>query len=619
MTAEDPAGQGTGDLRDDEADTPTAPAPEQAGHAATDTDAATHDATDTGATDTGAADQAVGTAEPAPDRTTDQATERASGGPVRRTLRVVATVIACLLVLFALIAPEDINTLSPWQFVRIPVEAVVAAAVLLLLPGRVRTVIAAVLGAILGIITILKLFDMGFYVSLARPFDPIFDWSFLAPGLNFVSGVVGKAGAVIAVILAVVIGIALVLFVTLSVLRLTRIATRHRARTFQAVAAIAVVWLVFTVFDVHIAPGVPIAADDAATLAYDNVRQVSADLNDSTDFAKQMSVDAYSGTPATQLLTALRGKNVLLVFVESYGRVSVEAPDISPGVNSVLAAGTAELRAAGFDTRSAFLTSPTTGGGSWLPHSTVESGLWIDNSKRYSTFTSSNRFTLSDAFKKAGWHTVDDVPENHEDWPEGRVYNWDQIYDARNVGYQGPNFSYADIPDQYTLATFQHNVLAKPGHPPVFAELDLISSHTPWTPIPRVVDWNAVGNGSIYDPMPAQGKQVSQVWPDSAKIHAAFGESIQYSLNSLISYLLTYADNNTVMVFVGDHQPSPAVVGDHASHDAPVAIVAKDPSVMQRISGWGWQEGLRPSPDAPVWPMSDFRDKFLGAFGSRSH
>jgi len=37
---------------------------------------------------------------------------------------------------------------------------------------------------------------------------------------------------------------------------------------------------------------------------------------------------------------------------------------------------------------------------------------------------------------------------------------------------------------------------------------------------------------------------------------------------------------------------------------------------MDRIAGWGWQDGLRPSPRAPVWPMNAFRDRFLTAFGS---
>jgi hypothetical protein len=38
--------------------------------------------------------------------------------------------------------------------------------------------------------------------------------------------------------------------------------------------------------------------------------------------------------------------------------------------------------------------------------------------------------------------------------------------------------------------------------------------------------------------------------------------------------------------------------------------------VLDRISGWGWQDGLHPSPQAPVWPMDTFRDKFLAAYGT---
>ena len=43
-------------------------------------------------------------------------------------------------------------------------------------------------------------------------------------------------------------------------------------------------------------------------------------------------------------------------------------------------------------------------------------------------------------------------------------------------------------------------------------------------------------------------------------------------------------------------------------------MIAQDPAVMQRIAGWGWQDGLRPAPDATVWRMDEFRDRFLDAF-----
>ena len=49
----------------------------------------------------------------------------------------------------------------------------------------------------------------------------------------------------------------------------------------------------------------------------------------------------------------------------------------------------------------------------------------------------------------------------------------------------------------------------------------------------------------------------------------------------------------------------------------PLRVIARDPSVLKGIGGWKWQSGLLPSPHAPVWPMSSFRNRFLTAFGPR--
>jgi hypothetical protein len=93
----------------------------------------------------------------------------------------------------------------------------------------------------------------------------------------------------------------------------------------------------------------------------------------------------------------------VLSFVESYGRDAIEDPRYASEVGAVLDAGSGRLRAAGFASRSAFLTSPTAGGGSWLAHSTLLSGLWINNQQRYNSLVSSDRLTLSKAFQGAGW------------------------------------------------------------------------------------------------------------------------------------------------------------------------------------------------------------------------
>jgi len=58
------------------------------------------------------------------------------------------------------------------------------------------------------------------------------------------------------------------------------------------------------------------------------------------------------------------------------------------------------------------------------------------------------------------------------------------------------------------------------------------------------------------------------------------------------------------------------VSGQDTSHDVPISVISHDPAVLKRIGGWGWDAGLLPTPQAPVWPMSAFRDRFLSAFDS---
>ncbi len=369
----------------------------------------------------------------------------------------------------------------------------------------------------------------------------------------------------------------------------------------------------------QVVPGTPVVSTNAAGLTVDRTRQIAATVANEQSFARTATIDPLRETPGAGLLTGLRGKDVIVAFVESYGRVAVQDSSFAPQVDALLDAGTGQLAASGFSARSAFLTSPTFGGVSWLAHSTFQTGLWIDSQQHYDQIVTSNRSTLSDAFKRAGWRTVGDVPSNREDWPEGTdFYHYDQIYDARNVGYQGPAFSYAAMPDQYILSAFAKRELAKP-HSPVMAEIDLVSSHAPWAPLPHLIDWNALGDGSVFDEMAADGDSPDAVWRDPDRVRAAYAESIEYSLSTLISFVQTFGDKNLVLVVLGDHQPATIVSGRGASHDVPVSVVAADPAVLDRVSGWGWQDGLRPDPGAPVWPMSDFRDRFLNAFGPRPH
>jgi phosphatidylglycerophosphate synthase len=546
----------------------------------------------------------------------DNAPREASAG--RALAGVTVTVLAFMLVWFALVAPNEINLLRAGAFVRIPLEALLFVALILVLPARARRIVAVVIGLALGLLVIVKILDMGFFVAFGRSFNPTGDWTYFGSAVDLLSLSVGRREATLALVASTLAAVGVLVLMPLAVLRLSRVVERHPQASLRGSATLGVAWIALALLGLQLVPGAPVASASAAGLALDHVSQVRDGIEDQQTFAEAAAVDPLRSYPTGDLLTGLRGKDVIVAFVESYGRVAVQDSDFSPSVDDVLAAGTRELAAAGFSSRSAFLTSSTFGGLSWLAHSTLQSGLWIDNQQRYDDLVSTDRQTLTSSFARAGWRTVAVVPSNEKDWPEGTTfYHHDKIYDARNMGYLGLKFSYAAMPDQYILSAYQRLELAAP-HDPVMAEIDLVSSHTPWTPLPRLVDWSNVGNGSVFDTMAVQGQSVEQLWRDPIQVAAAYGKSIEYSLSSLVSFVRQYGNDNTVLIVVGDHQPSTIVSGPGAGHDVPISIIARDPAVMERISGWQWQQGLLPQRDAPVWRMDSFRDRFLTAFSGHA-
>ncbi len=479
----------------------------------------------------------------------------------------------------------------------------------MLLPRTPRRILAWVVGPVLGVLLLVKVLDIGFFTAFDRPFSPVDDLTYADIGVETLREAVGRTTAYVAVAGVVLLFAAVLVLPTLALLRLSRVAAGHRRSSLQAVAVLALAWALCWALGAQLVSGAPVASTSAAALAVDEVRAVRVGLRDREQFAVDIRRDSFRLTSGDRLLTDLRGKDVLLVFVESYGRVAVEGSSFSPGVDAVLDTGTRQLAAAGFAARSGWLTSPTFGGISWLAHSTLQSGVWANTQGRYDELVQTDRFTLSQAFKRAGWRAVDIVPSNDRTWTEGTsYYHYDRVYDRNNVGYRGPKYAYASMPDQYVLEALQRLELSRPDRRPLFAELDLVSSHTPWTKIPPLIDWADLGDGSIFHRLPVDESGL-------ADRKEAYGRSIEYTLSAITSFVERYGTDDTVLVVLGDHQPNTTVTGHDPSHDVPISIIARDPAVLDQIADWGWVDGLRPGGTAPVWPMSSFRNRFLSAFG----
>jgi phosphatidylglycerophosphate synthase len=545
---------------------------------------------------------------------------RTGAGPrTRQALRLAIAVLSAVLVWGVLVAPDRALQFTPAAFARIPLEGLVLVAIALVLPAWPRRIVAAVAGILFSLLTLVKILNIAFNYEIGKAFNPVFGWVDIGPAIGVVRDTIGPTRTNIA-LAALWLGLILLVgAITAATIHITTVAARHRRDAVRALAALTAVWALCAGLSLQLIPGSPVASTSAAGLAVAQVRATQAALRDQRRFDQLIhGSDPEASVPASALLTGLRGKDVIIAFVESYGQVAVQGTNFSPGVDAVLHRDTASLARAGWSTRSAWLTSPGFGGVSQLSHSTLQSGLWVNTEQRYAQLVTSRRFTLSDAFGKAGWHTVSDSPENEIVWPPGtQFYHYDRLYDRHNVGYHGPAFSYASMPDEYTLAAFQRLALA-PGHKPVMAEIDLVSSHYPWAPLPAMVPWNKIGNGSIFDPMPARGETPLSILGSASKERQAFGKSIQYSLHALTSWVTELNDPNLVLILLGDEQPAGPISRPGANHEVVISIIARDPSVFRQIASWRWQGGLLPGPAAPLEPMDAFRNQFLSAFSTAS-
>lgn len=315
--------------------------------------------------------------------------------------------------------------------------------------------------------------------------------------------------------------------------------------------------------------------------------------------------------PKASDLGKLRHRDVYLVFFESYGTTVLDDPQFAPSIAPALAEFEESVKEAGYYLASNRIVSPTFGGGSWLAHGTMASGLKLDQ-VLYRLLLSTDRRTLPEYMKAAGYATLDIMPGLKSPWPEGDYWGFDRTITAKDLGYAGPSFGWFDIPDQYTLKTALERIDAKP-HPPVFTQIVLVSSHTPFAPVPPYVeDWSDAG----------PYKSVSQAeWdriytnPDWWHLEEPYLQSVKYDLTTLAGWL-AQLKGQPLIIILGDHQPPGFVSGAQAPHTVPIHVLSRDPDLVLPFTARGYVAGAVPPKEGDFEGMEDFLPEFLTLFAS---
>ncbi len=516
--------------------------------------------------------------------------------------------IATLVFLFiVLVIPNRQSAITPLSFVNLPLELILVG-LIFLIKGVPAIFIRGGATLLLVVGLILKITDLCTYQIFGRPFNPVLEANLIADGINLLNGTIGHIGALIVLVLiaALIAGIVLFSYVVLGIFQHT---LQHATKKYGLglIGALGI-WLIMDFYHT------PFASNSFYQLIEMHVSETIESINELKDFKNNLEQDADANVSRDTLFSKLKGKDVLVIFVESYGRTAIENPTFSPYVRAILDKSSANLTEKGFFSRSAYLTSPTYGGISWLAHGTLLSGLWVNSQLRYDQLVMSKHASLNRLFKQAGWRTVTLQPAHTMAWPQGEYFGYDKIYAANDLGYQGKPFNWITMPDQYTLSAFQKREHQPASRKPVMAEIVLISSHAPWVPIPHLVDWNQVGDGNIFNSQVEDSELPEVVWQDTGRIREQYRKSIEYAISTVVSYILHYGDDNLVVLVLGDHQPAPFVTQESQSHDVLVHLISRDESVIASIKDWHWSKGMLPADNAPVWKMDVMRGRLISAF-----
>jgi hypothetical protein len=316
-------------------------------------------------------------------------------------------------------------------------------------------------------------------------------------------------------------------------------------------------------------------------------------------------------------LGKLRGSHVLLFFIESYGATVLDHPEMAPRIGPLYQAIDAQLGGQGFHIASSLLDSPTNGGRSQLAHQAIFTGIRADNRINDALVQEIKPKTMARFFGEAGYRSVLVMPGNTHRGLYRWVYDFDQLYCSWDLGYRGPAFGFAPMPDQYVVDVIHRRELGAASRP-MLVSYALLSSHAPWDPqAPLIEDWSRLGDGRMFWRVPAVRFPIN--WSNLHEGARAYMHSIAYSLQVVSSYLSGFDLGQALVIIVGDHQPVSDITRGSTSNAVPVHIISRQADLVEVFRRRGYSSSMRPATSPQVLPpgMETFLPNLLVDFSSR--
>ena len=284
--------------------------------------------------------------------------------------------------------------------------------------------------------------------------------------------------------------------------------------------------------------------------------------------------------PMTSDLSLVNGADVLLIFIESYGAIAFERPDMAPQLAAARADLDQAIHATGRDVVSALVESPTFGGSSWLAHISLLSGVEVRDPDTNARLMTEKRGTVITTFARHGYRTVAMMPGLRQLWPEGSFYGFDDIYGAAQVDYHGPEFGWFALPDQFSLAKF--DALEPRRRRARRCSCSTRRSARTFRSAQRRRTSRTGAGCSWRSRTTARPSCALTRNSRTGRIsgRATCRRSTTTTRRSRV-ICAAQPDHDLIMILLGDHQPPALVSGEGAPWDVPVHVIASRPEVLE--------------------------------------
>jgi hypothetical protein len=308
------------------------------------------------------------------------------------------------------------------------------------------------------------------------------------------------------------------------------------------------------------------------------------------------NVDTINSRMNYQRVSLKSKPDIYLLFVESYGRLLYESPELRTSYLGCLDSLETVLFRNGLNAATGFSTSPVSGGQSWVSYTTVMFGYNIRNQGTFNSLLKNPAMAHYDnlfrVLKQNGYRTyrLNAMPQasNLEvPWETySRFYSIDQWINFPDLKYTGRLYGFGPSPpDQYSLNyAGRYMDEADPGPRALFFITQ--TTHNPfYSPDSLARDWQSL-NGE----------------PDSVSFHASvflkkpriadYAKAVHYDLSALVQFITQVPDSNAIFILIGDHQP-PVITSANDGFETPVHIISRNKEFTGAFTQFGFREGMK--------------------------